>query len=80
MSWERIRQSEIYHSFTQNRVAMVSAAVVLTLVLLSALAPVIAPYDPWDQTTFDIMDSEMPPHRGGRRGRSVRAGHGFHGP
>lgn len=61
MSWDRIRQSEVYHSFTQNRVAMVSGAILLTLVLLSALAPVIAPYDPWDQTTFDIMDSEMPP-------------------
>lgn len=61
MDWERIRQSEIYHSFVNNRVAMTSATVLLTLVLLSALAPVIAPFDPWDQTKFDIMDSEIPP-------------------
>lgn len=61
MYWERIRQSEIYYSFINDRVAMISAAVLLTLVLLSALAPVIAPVDPWDQTKFDIMDSEIPP-------------------
>lgn len=61
MVWDRVRQSEAWYSFTGNHVAMVSAAVLLTLLSLSALAPVIAPYDPWDQTTFDIMDSEIPP-------------------
>lgn len=40
---------------------MVSAAVVLAFVVSSILSPVIAPYDPWDQTRIDIMDSEIPP-------------------
>ena len=40
---------------------MVSAAVVLVFVVTSILSPVIAPYDPWDQTRIDIMDSEIPP-------------------
>lgn len=40
---------------------MISAAIVFTYVLLAALAPFIAPYDPWDLTQFDIMDSEIPP-------------------
>lgn len=40
---------------------MVSAAVVLAFVVTSILSPVIAPYDPWDQTRIDIMDSEIPP-------------------
>ncbi len=40
---------------------MVSAAVVAFFVITSLLAPVLAPYDPWDQTQFDIMDSELPP-------------------
>lgn len=57
----RLRQSDVYYSFTNNRVAMTSAAVLLVLVLLSALAPLIAPFDPWDQTKFDLMDSEIPP-------------------
>ncbi len=59
--WHRLRNSLVFYSFTHNRTAMVSAAVVLAYMLASALAPVIAPYDPWDQTQFDIMDSEIPP-------------------
>lgn len=59
--WQRFRASIVYHSFIHNRVAQVSAFVVLTFITLSVLAPIIAPYDPWDQTTFDIMDSELPP-------------------
>ncbi len=59
--WQRMRESAVYHSFTHNRTAMVSAAVLLVFVLLAVSAPLIAPYDPWDQTQFDIMDSEIPP-------------------
>ena len=59
--WTRIRSSLVYYSFTHSRTAMVCATIVLIYVLLSALAPFIAPYDPWDQTQFDIMDSEIPP-------------------
>ena len=61
MYWQRIKSSAAYYSFTHNRVAMVSALVVFTICLLSVLAPVIAPYDPWDLKQFDIMDSEIPP-------------------
>ena len=60
-SWERIRNSLVYYSFTHNRTAMVSATIVLIYIVLSVLAPIIAPFDPWDQTQFDIMDSEIPP-------------------
>ena len=31
------------------------------LVIVSLLAPVVAPYDTYDATTFDIMDAELPP-------------------
>ncbi|HJL66362.1 MAG: ABC transporter permease [Arenicellales bacterium] len=60
-SLERMRRSPVYYSFINNKVAMVSAAILSTLLLVSILAPFIAPYDPWDQTAFDIMDSEYPP-------------------
>lgn len=59
--WRRIRASNACHSFIRDRVAMVSAAVLLTLTLSALLAPLIAPVNPWDQTQFDIMDSEIPP-------------------
>lgn len=59
--WRRVRDSRVYHSFIGNRIAMLSAAVLLGFVVVTALAPWLAPYDPWDQTQFDIMDSEIPP-------------------
>jgi len=59
--WHRITNSLVYHSFSHNRTAMVSAAVLLVFVLTSILAPLIAPYNPWDLTIIDIMDSEIPP-------------------
>ena len=59
--WSRIRGSAVWYSFTRNRTAMLSATVLAVFVLTSVLAPFIAPYDPWDQTQFDIMDSEIPP-------------------
>ncbi len=59
--WQRIKSSLVYHSFTHNRTAMASAAVLLIFMLAAVTAPLIAPYDPWDQTQFDIMDSEIPP-------------------
>lgn len=59
--WQRIKNSLVYHSFTHNRTAMASAAVLLVFMLAAVSAPLLAPYDPWDQTQFDIMDSEIPP-------------------
>ncbi len=40
---------------------MFSFAVFLAFLVLSILAPVIAPTDPYDKMSIDIMDSEIPP-------------------
>ncbi|MBW2544405.1 MAG: ABC transporter permease [Deltaproteobacteria bacterium] len=59
--WKRFKNSYFLHSFKRDRVAIVSFVVLLTLILLSILAPVIAPHNPYDTTTIDIMNAEMPP-------------------
>ncbi len=59
--WHRVQNSLVFYSFVHSRTAIVSATVVGLYVVLSVLAPLIAPYDPWDLTQFDIMDSEIPP-------------------
>lgn len=59
--WGRVVGSPLYYSFMRNRTAQVSAVVLLVLAVAALTAPVLAPYDPWDQTQFDIMDSEIPP-------------------
>ena len=55
------RDSRVLHSFLRDRTAMASAAVLCVLLLAAICAPLIAPFDPWDQTQFDIMDAEIPP-------------------
>ena len=57
----RFAQSNFMYSFGRDKVAMVSFAILAAFVILAFSAPLIAPYDPYDQTTIDIMDSEIPP-------------------
>ncbi|MBP2313542.1 nickel transporter permease [Azospirillum soli] len=45
-------------TFARNRLAMMGLGIVLLLVLMAALAPVIAPYDPYTQ---DLANRLMPP-------------------
>jgi len=60
-TWQRFRNSYFFYSFKRDPVAMASFIIFFTLVIVSFLAPVIAPYNPYDTTTIDIMDSEIPP-------------------
>jgi len=57
----RIWQSHMAYSFRRNPVAVVSMAVFLFIAVLSFMAPLIAPYDPYDPAQIDIMNSEYPP-------------------
>ena len=59
--WNRFKKSYLIYSFKRDRVAIASFIVLLMLVLLSILAPVISPYDPYDANNIDIMNSEIPP-------------------
>lgn len=59
--WRRMRDSDILASFLATKSAMVSAFIVLTFVLLAAFAPWIAPTNPFDPGSIDLMDSLNPP-------------------
>ncbi len=54
--WERFRGSDFFWKFKHSPVAMVSFAVTLVLVLSSVLAPLIAPHDPFDPGTLNLMN------------------------
>lgn len=59
--WKEFRNSYFLYSFLHDKVAM-GSFIVLTVLFLAAFgAPVIAPHDPYDTTTIDIMDAEQPP-------------------
>ncbi len=53
--------SHLWHSFKQDRVAQISFIIFMSAIILAVLAPLIAPFDPYDLASIDIMDSEIPP-------------------
>jgi len=59
--WRRFQSSYLLYSFKRDRIAMVSLAVLVVLLLVGIAAPLISPYDPYDPGNIDIMNSEIPP-------------------
>jgi peptide/nickel transport system permease protein len=57
----RILRSDLYYSFRRSPLTIASAAVSLLLVLAALFAPWIAPHDPFDPASLDIMNSLLPP-------------------
>jgi peptide/nickel transport system permease protein len=60
-TWKRFKNSYFWYSFKRDPVAVASASVFFVLVALAFLAPLVAPFDPYDTTTIDILDAEIPP-------------------
>ncbi len=55
------KDSFFLYSFIRDPLALISFAVLLALFIVSFGAPILAPFDPYDLTTIDIMDSELAP-------------------
>ena len=58
---QKIKESYLLYSFKRDKVAMVSFAILVFLLLAALCAPLIAPYNPYDTASIDIMDAEIPP-------------------
>lgn len=59
--WKRFKESYLLYSFRQDSVAIASFTVLAILILLSLCAPLIAPHDPYNTASINIMDAEIPP-------------------
>ncbi|WP_092078405.1 ABC transporter permease [Poseidonocella sedimentorum] len=59
--FRRFRESDFFYAFTRSPVAMASFAVVALLVLSSLLAPLIAPYNPFDPASLNLMNGFTAP-------------------
>ncbi|WP_299082893.1 ABC transporter permease [uncultured Ruegeria sp.] len=57
----RILDSDQFYAFRRSPVAMVSATVALVLILATILAPLIAPTNPFDPSSLDLMNGFTPP-------------------
>ncbi|WP_318462948.1 ABC transporter permease [Photobacterium leiognathi] len=59
--WERFKNSDFLYYFKKDKVAMVCFAVFLSFATAALFAPFIAPTNPYELSSIDIMDSELPP-------------------
>ncbi|MEO1192758.1 MAG: ABC transporter permease [Pseudomonadota bacterium] len=59
--WARARESDILYSFRRSWLAQISAVITIGFMLMALFAPWIAPYDPYDLTQINLMDSLTPP-------------------
>lgn len=60
-SLSRVWSSDFFWSFRQSRLAVVSSSVVLILVLGAVLSPLIAPHNPYDLSTLNLMNGFTAP-------------------
>ncbi|QDC00750.1 ABC transporter permease [Mesorhizobium sp. 8] len=59
--FRRISASDLWWSFTHSKTAMVSTLLLALLILTAALAPLIAPQNPYDGAQLDMWKAELPP-------------------
>ena len=52
----RLLDSDLFHSFIRSPITVLSALVVLAILVAALLAPVIAPQNPFDPATLNLMD------------------------
>lgn len=57
----RIADNDIFIDFKRNRLVMFATALLVLILGASLLAPWIAPTDPFDPLSLDIMNSNLPP-------------------
>lgn len=57
----KVWNSNMAYSFRKNPVAVVSLIIFAVIFFMTLFAPLIAPFDPYDPRSFDIMLSEIPP-------------------
>lgn len=57
----RFFQSDFFYYFSRDKVVIASFAIFILFVLIAIFAPMLAPYNPYDLATIDIMNAELPP-------------------
>ncbi|NYT58626.1 ABC transporter permease [Alcaligenaceae bacterium] len=57
----RAYQSDIFYSFRHSPTAIISAVVALAIFICALFAPLIAPHNPFDLATLDLLDANIPP-------------------
>ena len=59
--WGRILDSDLFYSFKRNPVAVVSAIATVIFFIGAGFAPWLAPHNPFDPASLDLMEASTPP-------------------
>jgi peptide/nickel transport system permease protein len=59
--WQQVLQSDLYYYYKRDKIAIAASLTFLVFALMAVFSPLIAPFNPYDLTQIDLMDSEMPP-------------------
>lgn len=57
----RFFNSDLYYSFTHSPAAMISALIALLIFLGAVFAPLVAPHNPFDLASVNLLNANMPP-------------------
>ena len=57
----RMWDSDVFYSFRHSPVAVFSALIVIAMIFGAVFAPFIAPQNPFDTASLDILDNNLPP-------------------
>ena len=60
-SLRRFFDGDIWYSFKQNKLVMIAAVAALLCIFASAFAPFVAPHNPFDLKTLNLLDAFTPP-------------------
>ncbi|MBH9576023.1 ABC transporter permease [Inhella proteolytica] len=59
--WQRFLASNLWYSYRRSPVALLASLILLTCVICAVFAPQIAPHNPLDLATLNLMDATLPP-------------------
>lgn len=59
--YTRIVDSDIFYSFRQSPVTVISAIVTIVYMVATLFAPLVAPHDSYDLTSLSLLDAFLPP-------------------
>jgi peptide/nickel transport system permease protein len=59
--WARAMDSDLWFSFTHSPTAMIAALIAAVCLFCAVFANWVAPHNPFDMATLDLLDSRLPP-------------------
>ncbi|HEX5682451.1 MAG TPA: ABC transporter permease [Ideonella sp.] len=60
-AWRRFLEGDLWYSFRRSPVAQVAALLVLICAFCAVFAPWVAPHNPFDLSTIELADAQLPP-------------------